>query len=90
MTPFKGGKLTTWEGGMRAPMVIRWSGVIKPGTVHSQIFSCLDWVLTLVDIAGGAKGDALKKQGGTSSVLLRNCMSDGSAMAQSASPCCCP
>ena len=25
-TPFKGGKLTTWEGGMRAPAVIRWPG----------------------------------------------------------------
>ena len=33
-TPFKGGKLTTWEGGMRAPAVIRWPGVIKPG--HRQ------------------------------------------------------
>ena len=61
-TPFKGGKLTTWEGGMRAPMVIRWPGVIKPGTVHNQIFSGLDWLPTLVDIAGGPKGDALKKQ----------------------------
>ena len=29
-TPFKGGKLTTWEGGMRAPCVIRWPGHIKP------------------------------------------------------------
>ncbi len=61
-TPFKGGKLTTWEGGMRAPMVIRWPGIIKPGTVHKQLFSGLDWVPTLVDIAGGPKGDALKKQ----------------------------
>ena len=61
-TPFKGGKLTTWEGGMRAPMVIRWPGVIKPGTVHNQLFSGLDWLPTLVDIAGGPKGDALKKQ----------------------------
>ena len=25
-TPFKGGKLSTWEGGMRAPMVVRWPG----------------------------------------------------------------
>ena len=33
VTPFKGGKLTTWEGGMRAPCVIRWPGHIKPGTV---------------------------------------------------------
>ena len=31
-TPFKGGKLTTWEGGMRAPALVRWPGVIKPGT----------------------------------------------------------
>ena len=47
---------------MRAPMVIRWPGVIKPGTVKNDIFASLDWVPTLVDIAGGAKGDALKKQ----------------------------
>jgi arylsulfatase len=61
-TPFKGGKLTTWEGGMRAPMVIRWPGVIKPGTVKNQIFASLDWLPTLVEIAGGPKGNALKGQ----------------------------
>ena len=61
-TPFKGGKLTTWEGGMRAPMVIRWPGVIKPGTVKNDIFASLDWLPTFVDIAGGPKGDGLKKQ----------------------------
>jgi arylsulfatase A-like enzyme len=61
-TPFKGGKLTTWEGGMRAPMVIRWPGVIKPGTVKKEMFASLDWLPTLVNIAGGPKGDALKKQ----------------------------
>jgi arylsulfatase len=59
-TPFKGGKLTTWEGGMRAPMLIRWPGVIKPGTVKNQIFASLDWLPTLVEIAGGAKGNELK------------------------------
>jgi arylsulfatase len=61
-TPFKGGKLSTWEGGMRAPLVVRWPGVIKPGTVKNEIFASLDWVPTLVDIAGGAKGDGLKSQ----------------------------
>jgi arylsulfatase A-like enzyme len=61
-TPFKGGKLTTWEGGMRAPMVIRWPGVIKPGTVNNDLFASLDWLPTFVDIAGGPKGDGLKKQ----------------------------
>jgi len=61
-TPFKGGKLTTWEGGMRAPLVVRWPGHIRPGTVKDQIFASLDWLPTLVNIAGGPKGDALKKQ----------------------------
>src|SRR5712671_3610561 len=59
-TPFKGGKLTTWEGGMRAPLVVRWPGHIKPGTVKNQMFSALDWLPTLVDIAGGPKGNELK------------------------------
>ena len=61
-TPFKGGKLSTWEGGMRAPAVVRWPGHIKPGTVLNDIFSSLDWVPTFVEIAGGPKGDGLKKQ----------------------------
>ena len=62
VTPFKGSKMNTWEGGMRAPMVIRWPGVIKPGTVKEDIFASLDWLPTLVDIAGGPKGDGLKAQ----------------------------
>jgi arylsulfatase A-like enzyme len=61
-TPFKGGKLSTWEGGMRVPLLVRWPGHIKPGTVKDQIFSALDWVPTFVDIAGGPKGDELKKE----------------------------
>jgi arylsulfatase A-like enzyme len=61
-TPFKGGKLTTWEGGMRAPLVVRWPGHIRPGTVKNQMFSALDWLPTLINIAGGPTGDALKKQ----------------------------
>ncbi len=61
-TPFKGGKLTTWEGGMRAPLVIRWPGHIAPGTVKTEIVSALDWVPSLVEVAGGAKGDELTKE----------------------------
>lgn len=62
VTPFKGGKLTTWEGGMRAPCVIRWPGHIKPGTIYKKMFASLDWLPTLVELAGGPKGNELKAQ----------------------------
>ena len=60
VTPFKGGKLSTWEGGMRAPLVVRWPNHIAPGTVKTDIFASLDWLPTLVEIAGGEKGNDLK------------------------------
>ena len=62
ITPFKGQKGEAWEGGYRAPLVIRWPGVIKPGTIKKEMFASLDWLPTLVDIAGGPKGDGLKRQ----------------------------
>jgi len=62
VTPFKGGKCTTWEGGMRAPCLIRWPGVIKPGTIYKEMFSSLDWLPTFTEIAGGPKGEDLNKQ----------------------------
>ena len=61
-TPFKGSKMNTWEGGMRAPAVMRWPGVIRPGTVKNDIFASLDWLPTLVEIAGGDKGDGLNRR----------------------------
>src|SRR6266404_106237 len=62
VTPFKGQKGEAWEGGYRAPMVVRWPGHIKPGTVKNQLFAALDWVPTLVDVAGVPKGHGLKTQ----------------------------
>ncbi len=62
VTPFKGTKMTTWEGGMRVPAVIRWKGVIQPGTVFNGIFAMYDWLPTFVEIAGGPKGNDLNKQ----------------------------
>ena len=62
VTPFKGQKGEAYEGGYRAPAVIRWPGVIKPGTLFTQMFSALDWMPTFVEVAGGPKGDGLKKE----------------------------
>jgi arylsulfatase len=62
VSPFKGQKGEAWEGGYRAPMVVRWPGHIAAGAWTSQMFAALDWVPTLVALAGGPKGDALKTQ----------------------------
>ena len=62
ITPFKGQKGEAWEGGYRSPCLVRWPGHIKPWTVMNQLFAALDWLPTLVDIAGGPKGDELKNK----------------------------
>ncbi len=51
-TPFRGEKDTNWEGAFRVPCVIRWPGVIKPGTVINEITSAEDWLPTLLAAAG--------------------------------------
>lgn len=50
--PFRGEKGSTWEGGFRVPALIRWPGLVQPGTVINDIFSHQDWFPTLVAAAG--------------------------------------
>ena len=51
-TPFRGEKATNWEGGYRVPMMIRWPGVIKPGTIYNDMFSHYDLIPTFCAAAG--------------------------------------
>ena len=51
-TPYHGEKGTTWEGGFRVPCIVRWPGVIKPGTIINDIMSQEDWMPTLLAAAG--------------------------------------
>jgi arylsulfatase len=51
-TMFRGEKATQWEGGYRVPTVIRWPGVIKPGTVVNEIGAHEDMLPTLLAAAG--------------------------------------
>ena len=50
--PFRGEKGSTWEGGFRVPAMIRWPGVVQPGTIINDIFSHLDWLPTLLTAVG--------------------------------------
>jgi arylsulfatase len=52
MTWFRAEKNTNWEGAFRVPCLVRWPGVIKPGTVTTELMSHNDWVPTLAAIAG--------------------------------------
>ena len=61
-TMFRGEKNTNWEGGYRVPTIIKWPGVIKPGTVINDIGAHEDMLPTLVAAAGNtsATADLLK------------------------------
>ena len=52
MTQFRNEKGTTWEGGFRIPMMVRWPGVIEAGSVSNEIISNIDWYNTLAAAAG--------------------------------------
>lgn len=52
MTPFRNEKNSNWEGAYRVPAMVRWPGKIKPGMISNEIVSHLDWLPTLVSIAG--------------------------------------
>jgi arylsulfatase len=64
-TMFRGEKNTNWEGGYRVPTVIKWPGVIKPGTVINDVCAHEDMLLTLVNAAGGQNVAESFKKGAT-------------------------
>ena len=51
-SPYRNEKASNWEGAYRVPGMIKWPGVIKPGTVLNDPVSHEDWLPTLV-AAGG-------------------------------------
>jgi arylsulfatase A-like enzyme len=51
-TPFKGEKATNWEGAFRVPCLIRWPGVVKPGTVVNDVCAHMDFIPTFAAAAG--------------------------------------
>jgi arylsulfatase A-like enzyme len=52
MTHFRSEKNTNWEGAFRVPCLVRWPGVIRPGTISNELMSHNDWIPTLCSIAG--------------------------------------
>ena len=49
--PFRGWKLTNFEGGLRVPMFLKWPGIIAPGTTVSEPVAHIDLMPTLAAAA---------------------------------------
>ena len=50
--PLRGSKMMTWDGGPRAPCIVRWPGHVPAGRVSGEIISTLDILPTLARLAG--------------------------------------
>jgi arylsulfatase A-like enzyme len=50
--PLRAGKGFLYEGGIRVPLVVRWPGIVKPGTTTAVPATTLDIAATLLDVGG--------------------------------------
>jgi arylsulfatase A-like enzyme len=50
--PFSFRKGSLWEGGIRVPAIVRWSGVVPPGKTTDQAAITLDWTATILKTTG--------------------------------------
>ncbi len=64
ITPFHGEKGTNWEGGHRVPLIVRWPGVLKPGSKINDAIAHNDWMPTLLAAAGDAEVKQKLAKGG--------------------------
>lgn len=71
--PLRAGKGSLYEGGIREPMLVKWPGVVKPGTVAHQYLIVEDFFPTILEIAGVKKYAAGQQVDGRSFMpLLKN------------------
>lgn len=61
--PFTGRKTELLEGGLRIPAIVRWPGVVAPGTTTDAPIATMDWLPTLLAAAGAAPDPATPSDG---------------------------
>ncbi|MBI5434605.1 MAG: arylsulfatase [Planctomycetes bacterium] len=50
--PWRGRKQDAWEGGHRVPLIVRWPGVVAPGTTSARLVGLVDVFATFASILG--------------------------------------
>ncbi len=53
------GKRTSYEGGVRVPLIVSWAGQVEPGQVRYELVSTLDLMPTFLEVAGAKPVDEL-------------------------------
>jgi arylsulfatase A-like enzyme len=56
--PFSFQKFYLWEGGIRVPAIVRWSGTIPAGRISDQPVITMDWTATILAATGTAPDPA--------------------------------
>jgi len=64
-TAFRGEKATNWEGGFRVPCLIKWPGVVKPGTIINDVCAHEDFIPTFAAANGDVDLVEKLKKGST-------------------------
>ena len=68
--PLRSGKGDLFEGGIRVPLIIRWPGVARPGTINSTPVVSMDLTATVLDAAGINLADGERLDGITLKPML--------------------
>lgn len=68
--PLRAGKGSVYEGGIRVPMLVRWSGVVKPASVNHMPVIIEDFFPTILEMAQVQKYDLVQQVDGESFVPL--------------------
>lgn len=68
--PLSSGKGSAHEGGIREPMIVKWPGVVKPGTVCETPVMIEDFFPTLLEMAGVGESKTVQPVDGTSFMPL--------------------
>jgi len=70
--PYRSGKGTLYEGGIRVPLMIRWPGVTTAGNECQEMVSSQDFYATLAEAAGQRAANLPKHDGENLGPLLKN------------------
>jgi len=70
--PLRAGKSTLYEGGIREPLIVRWPGVIKPGSVCNTPVTTVDFYPTILELVGHRPETGQQLDGVSILPLLKN------------------